>query len=58
MNGVKVSEFGTFFVSGEELEFPGDPSARAGNVINCRCKIVFTVKEDENGLPIRKKPAL
>ena len=54
MDGVKVSEFGTFFVSGEELEFPGDPSARAGNVINCRCKIAFTVKEDADGLPIRK----
>jgi hypothetical protein len=54
MNGVKVDENKPFFVSGEELLYPGDPEAKAGNVINCRCKVVFTVKEDEFGLPIRK----
>ncbi len=54
MNGVKIDEYGKFFVSGEELDFPGDPKAKAGNTINCRCKIVFTVKEDADGLPIRK----
>lgn len=55
MNGVKVDEFAPFFVSGENLEYPGDPKGSAGNTINCRCKIVFTVKLDENGRPIRKK---
>jgi uncharacterized protein with gpF-like domain len=54
MNGVKVGLNQPFFTSGEEIMYPGDPSAKAGNVINCRCKVVFTVKEDENGLPIRK----
>ena len=54
MNGVKVDMFQPFFTSGEEIQYPGDPKAKAGNVINCRCKVVFTVKEDENGLPIRK----
>lgn len=54
INGQKVSEFGNFFVGGEEIEYPGDPKATAGNTINCRCKVVFTVKQDENGLPIRK----
>lgn len=54
MNGVKVALNQPFFTSGEEIMYPGDPSAKAGNVINCRCKVVFTVKEDENGLPIRK----
>jgi len=54
MNGQIVGEFDKFFVGGEEIEYPGDPKAKAGNVINCRCKIVFTVKKDENGLPIRK----
>jgi uncharacterized protein with gpF-like domain len=54
MNGVKVDLNQPFFTSGEEIMYPGDPSAKAGNVINCRCKVVFTVKEDENGLPIRK----
>jgi hypothetical protein len=54
MNGVKVDLNQPFFTSGEEIMYPGDPSAKAGNVINCRCKVVFTIKEDENGLPIRK----
>jgi hypothetical protein len=54
MNGQVVSEYGLFFVGGEEMEYPGDPKAKAGNTINCRCKVVFTAKEDENGLPIRK----
>lgn len=54
MNGVKVDEFRPFFVSGQELYYPGDPNGTAGNIINCRCKLVFTIKEDKDGLPIRK----
>jgi uncharacterized protein with gpF-like domain len=54
MNGVKVDALQPFFVGGEELEYPGDPNGAAGNTINCRCKIVFTIKEDADGLPIRK----
>jgi len=54
MNGVKVDALQPFFVGGEELEYPGDPNGQAGNIINCRCKIVFTIKEDADGLPIRK----
>jgi uncharacterized protein with gpF-like domain len=54
MNGVKVDADKPFFTSGEEIMYPGDPNAKAGNVINCRCKIVFTIKEDADGLPIRK----
>jgi len=54
MNGVTVDADRPFFVSGEELEYPGAPNGKAGNIINCRCKVVFTIKEDENGLPIRK----
>lgn len=54
MNGQKVGEFDKFFVGGEELEYPGDPKGAAGNIINCRCKVVYTVKEDADGLPIRK----
>ena len=54
MNGQKVGEFDKFFVGGEELEYPGDMKGKAGNIINCRCKVVFTVKEDADGLPIRK----
>jgi uncharacterized protein with gpF-like domain len=58
MNGVKVDALQPFFVGGEELEYPGDPNGAAGNIINCRCKIVFTIKEDADGLPIRKKNIL
>ena len=54
MNGVKVDADKPFFTSGEEIMYPGDPKAKAGNVINCRCKVVFTIKEDADGLPIRK----
>lgn len=54
MNGQTVDEFAPFFVGGENIEFPGDPKAKSGNTINCRCKIVFLLKEDEDGLPIRK----
>ena len=54
MNGVTVDADRPFFVGGEELEYPGAPNGAAGNIINCRCKVVFTIKEDEDGLPIRK----
>jgi uncharacterized protein with gpF-like domain len=54
MNGVTVDAERPFFVGGEELEYPGAPNGAAGNIINCRCKVVFTIKEDEDGLPIRK----
>lgn len=55
MNGQTVSADTPFFVGGEEIEYPGDPQGSAGNIINCRCKVVYTIKEDENGLPMRKK---
>lgn len=55
MNGVKVDENKPFFVGGEEIMYPGDPNGMSGNIINCRCKVVYTIKEDEDGLPILKK---
>ena len=39
-NGQEVALTSPFIVSGEELMFPGDPSASAKNVINCRCTII------------------
>lgn len=30
-----------FEVNGEALMYPGDPSGSAGNIINCRCQVVF-----------------
>ena len=32
-----------FIVDGEELDYPGDPRGSAGNIINCRCQVVFVV---------------
>ena len=31
----------TFFVGGSQMMFPGDPSATAAEVINCRCSIAY-----------------
>lgn len=31
----------------EEMEFPGDPVATPGNVINCRCSLAFEFSDDE-----------
>jgi uncharacterized protein with gpF-like domain len=54
MNGTRVDYNRKFLVSGYEMEYPGDPKAPAGNVINCRCKIAVVAKVDEDGLPILK----
>jgi hypothetical protein len=32
-----------FSVGGEDMMFPGDPNGSPGNVINCRCSMVFTL---------------
>ncbi len=52
-NGLKVNEKEPFNVGGERLMYPGDPSASAGNVINCRCTIAVIPKKDANGRLIR-----
>ena len=41
VENVKVDE--PFIVSGEKLQYPGDPAGSAGNVINCRCAIGYVV---------------
>lgn len=43
-----------FSVGGVEMDRPGDASAPASQVCNCRCKIVFRLMRDVDGLPIRK----
>lgn len=40
----------------DEMSFPGDPHASAGNTINCRCRVVYVPKEDANGNLIRRNP--
>lgn len=37
------------------MQGPGDPTARAANVINCRCSTAVTAKRDDKGRLIRKR---
>jgi len=32
-----------FIIGGESLDYPGDPSGSAANVINCRCSVGYLV---------------
>jgi SPP1 gp7 family putative phage head morphogenesis protein len=40
-NGQTVELDEPFVVGGEEMMMPGDPNASAGNVINCRCTVLY-----------------
>lgn len=44
-----------YFVNGESLMYPGDPSGSAGNVCNCRCSEIYRVRRDASGRPLRKR---
>jgi hypothetical protein len=39
-----------------ELQFPGDPSGSAAEVINCRCTLSYRIQRDLSGNPVRKVP--
>lgn len=41
--GQMANQDGVFDIGGEELAFPGDPSGSAGNTINCRCFLTYSV---------------
>jgi hypothetical protein len=46
MAGKGAIELGARFeVDGESLDRPGDPSGSAGNIINCRCGIIYEEKQ-------------
>jgi hypothetical protein len=47
-----------FIVGGEAMAYPGDPRGSAANVINCRCSLVFRVRRDANGLPMRRSETI
>ena len=44
-DGQRVGMDEPFVVSGESLMYPGDSSGSPGNVINCRCAVVFIVQD-------------
>lgn len=41
VNGQRRDMQTPFDVSGEKLDYPGDPKGSAGNIVNCRCVLVF-----------------
>jgi hypothetical protein len=43
-----------FIVGGVEMQQPGAAGAPAAQVCNCRCKVVFRIMRDVDGLPVRK----
>jgi hypothetical protein len=45
-----------FIVGGNQMRQPGDGSQGAGadQICNCRCKVVFRIMRDADGLPMRK----
>jgi Phage portal protein/Phage Mu protein F like protein len=48
----QIRELGkSFRVGGEALAYPGDPSASAEQVVNCRCTVGFLTPEEMRGRP-------
>ena len=43
-SGIPLDE--PFVVNGEDMDFPGDPSADADNVINCMCSVGYESPEE------------
>lgn len=44
-DGQVVGKDEPFLVSGDELQYPGDPAGSAGNVINCRCTQIYITED-------------
>lgn len=45
-NGQIVVKDGMFKVGGKQMKYPGDPRGGVAQVVNCRCSVVYLVKED------------
>lgn len=52
LNGQKV-DMGNPFNNGENIFYPGDKKASAGNICNCRCSLAYIPKRDRNGKIMR-----
>lgn len=53
-NGEQVSLNDTFVVGDDLMQYPGDISASAKEVINCRCTVAIVPLVNENGVPVLK----
>ena len=54
-DGQTVDQNGVYTVGGEQMEFPGDPTASPDNTINCRCFSEVVAMRDDNGRLIPKE---
>lgn len=58
MDGQQAIELNEAFEVGQSLmQYPGDMSAPAKEVVNCRCVLAFVPMVNENGLPLLKRLA-
>lgn len=59
-DGQTVDQSGVYTVAGEQMEFPGDPSASAANTISCRCFSEIIAQRDNKGrlIPKEQQPAV
>lgn len=57
LDGNIVNDDATFtdVRNGDNLQFPGDPSASAASTVNCRCSVALVAKRDERGRLIPKR---
>jgi hypothetical protein len=57
MNGVTVPTHEHFVMEGRDrvdtLMYPGDPQGAPGNIINCRCTLIYKPMKDADGNLIR-----
>lgn len=44
-NGQRVAMNADFIINGESLRYPGDPNGSSGNIINCRCVVLYHTKK-------------
>jgi len=51
VDGQKRQQNEAFDISNESLSFPGDPKGSAGNIINCRCVLIY---ERDRGIEKRR----
>jgi DNA uptake protein ComE-like DNA-binding protein len=50
-DGQEVDINDTFQVGDDELQYPGDPSGSAEQVINCRCSTTYSMSSDNQDMP-------